>query len=522
MKTAVLMTVLFTAVAAAAAPLGTEFTYQGVLSDGSVPAAGSFDFRFIVYDAEVGGSQVGTTVLVDDLAIIDGRVTTPIDFGAVFDGAALWLEVSVRDGASTGSYTVLSPRQELTAAPFSHYATMAGMATTAGHAATAGNADTLNGNSGAHYLAWSNLTGKPGGLDDGDDDTLSDLSCAPDEVAAWNGSAWNCASDRGVVYSRTAVVGPVGDSAANGAALFSAVSALPTPASAAEGWLVEIEPGEYDLGGLELYLEDWVGVRGAGSRTTVIRSEVCGSSGGVISLGIGDLTDVFVENTCGDGLSEVSAIRVRSASHGARIRNTEVRLQADAGAQIGIDNSADSVWIWDTIVTLDGSSDATGIRNDGIDIFLIDVLASATGTGETLGVSMLPDSSGVIVGGSFRGIAGSSMFGLYLDNATVDVRDAGFEGLVYIVVTSGDRYSTFTGIDAHDGIALWGNIVGATNKITVRRSRISGQSAAVFTVGEFVSVRLIMTELTQGGTTGRVYCTAVVDEAHAFYPNTCP
>ena len=125
------MLLMLLVVAASAGPLGTEFTYQGVLSDGGAPAAGSFDFRFILYDAEAGGSQIGVIVTVDDLLVTDGRVTNQLDFGAVFDGTALWLEVAVRDGASSGSYTVLSPRQELTAAPFAQHAKSADLATSA-------------------------------------------------------------------------------------------------------------------------------------------------------------------------------------------------------------------------------------------------------------------------------------------------------------------------------------------------------------------------------------------------------
>ena len=87
-------------------------------------------------------------VLVEDLTVTDGGFTTQLDFGSVFDGTALWLEVGVRDGVSTGGYTVLSPRQELTAAPFAQHATTAetaGHAATAGAAAAAGDSDLLDG-----------------------------------------------------------------------------------------------------------------------------------------------------------------------------------------------------------------------------------------------------------------------------------------------------------------------------------------------------------------------------------------
>jgi len=72
------------------AALGTGFTYQGFLTDGGNPASGSYDFRFILYDAEIGGSQVGTIVNRDDVAVTDGLFTVELDFGtAVFTGDAL-------------------------------------------------------------------------------------------------------------------------------------------------------------------------------------------------------------------------------------------------------------------------------------------------------------------------------------------------------------------------------------------------------------------------------------------------
>ncbi|BAO43298.1 hypothetical protein [Thiolapillus brandeum] len=56
-------------------------------------------------------------------------------------------------------------------------------------------ADLLDGQHGSYYLSWSNFTGVPAGLSDGDDDTLGGLSCASGQVAKWNGGAWACAAD---------------------------------------------------------------------------------------------------------------------------------------------------------------------------------------------------------------------------------------------------------------------------------------------------------------------------------------
>jgi len=100
------------------AAVGNAFTYQGSLSDGGKPANGEYDFRFILYNALTDGSQVGSIVATDDVTVTNGLFTVALDFGTVFDGTGLWLEASVRPGSSTGDYIILSPRQEITPAPY--------------------------------------------------------------------------------------------------------------------------------------------------------------------------------------------------------------------------------------------------------------------------------------------------------------------------------------------------------------------------------------------------------------------
>jgi len=98
--------------------LGTAFTYQGRLNDGGDMANGTYDFEFRLYDADTGGSPIGT-VPVDDKEVTDGLFTVELDFGSgAFTGDARWLEIGVRPGSSTGAYTTLDQRQPLTPAPY--------------------------------------------------------------------------------------------------------------------------------------------------------------------------------------------------------------------------------------------------------------------------------------------------------------------------------------------------------------------------------------------------------------------
>jgi len=106
-----------------AAPMGTAFTYQGRMMDANVPADGIYEFQFELYDSPVDGNQLDGTFALRGVDVIDGYFTVELDFGGdVFDGDALWLEISVRPGDTADPFTFLSPRQELTPTPYAMYA----------------------------------------------------------------------------------------------------------------------------------------------------------------------------------------------------------------------------------------------------------------------------------------------------------------------------------------------------------------------------------------------------------------
>ncbi|MEO8959713.1 MAG: hypothetical protein ABI304_12265, partial [Rudaea sp.] len=103
-------------------PVGSQFTYQGQLTQSGVAANSTFDFQFALYLSADGGSAVDT-ISIDGLAVTNGLIDASLDFtDAPFNGQALWVEVSVRPGGSSGTYTTLAPRQPLHAAPYALYA----------------------------------------------------------------------------------------------------------------------------------------------------------------------------------------------------------------------------------------------------------------------------------------------------------------------------------------------------------------------------------------------------------------
>ena len=81
-------------------PVGTAFTYQGQLKDAGVPANGTYDLQFKLWDAATAGGQVGTTNTLVNTPVASGLFTVSLDFGAQFTGSRRWLEIGVRPGGS--------------------------------------------------------------------------------------------------------------------------------------------------------------------------------------------------------------------------------------------------------------------------------------------------------------------------------------------------------------------------------------------------------------------------------------
>ncbi len=113
---------LLSAYTKAQTPLGSEFTYQGELQVSSAPANELYDFEFFIYDALTLGNQTGT-MLVEDVEVTNGVFNVTLDFGTnAFAGDKVWLEITVREGASTSAFQPLSPRQPINSTPYAIHA----------------------------------------------------------------------------------------------------------------------------------------------------------------------------------------------------------------------------------------------------------------------------------------------------------------------------------------------------------------------------------------------------------------
>ena len=146
-----------------------------------------------MYDAETSGNLIWQELIFVDFnngyytTQIGANPTNPIDI-AKLSTYPLFLEIEVDN---TGP---LTPRQELNATP---YATLSAQAESidGGPVNTTqisvGGALIIDQNGSwvgpTMSVSWSNVTGIPGDLLDGDDDTLATLSCAPGEIVSWSG-----------------------------------------------------------------------------------------------------------------------------------------------------------------------------------------------------------------------------------------------------------------------------------------------------------------------------------------------
>ncbi len=121
MTSRMILVLIFLVTAVPVLAQSTVFTYQGKLTDASLPANGNYDFEFKLFDtATVGtGTQQGATVTKDAVAVTAGIITVQLDFGAgVFSGPPRFLEIGVRQAGSPNTYTLLVPRQPVTSTPY--------------------------------------------------------------------------------------------------------------------------------------------------------------------------------------------------------------------------------------------------------------------------------------------------------------------------------------------------------------------------------------------------------------------
>lgn len=233
----ILLTSLLATAFATSCEAATTFTYQGELTSSTMLANGNYDFRFILYSADLGGMQIGPIVTRNGVIVTQGVFTVPLDFGAEFGSEDRYLEIAVK--ASGGpTYTLLSPRQALT--PATHalglVLPLSAAATTADYALTLSNlgdgeALRLYSNGDQPTLtSFANGTG--GGVtsivgNSSQRSAFTGYSSATQRYAA-ELELTNAASIRAAIYARTAGTGQAIDAEVNGNTTATALYARTT------------------------------------------------------------------------------------------------------------------------------------------------------------------------------------------------------------------------------------------------------------------------------------------------------
>lgn len=137
-----------------------SYTYQGRLTDNNATANGSYDLQFTLFDDN--GTQYGAVQTFENVSGVNGVFTVQLEADeTAFQGAIHLLEIAVRPGNQTGVFTVLTPRQPITAAPYAitaSRAATANVATVALNAVNANDAGSLGGTAANQFVQINNTT----------------------------------------------------------------------------------------------------------------------------------------------------------------------------------------------------------------------------------------------------------------------------------------------------------------------------------------------------------------------------
>jgi Pectinesterase len=464
----VLLVVLMMSSTAVARPLeaalGTDFTYQGKLTDGGLPASGTYDLELKLFDALNGGAQVGSTVPKDDVTITNGLFTVQLDFGNVFSGTALYLEIGVRPGASVGAYTTLTPRQQLNATPYSVYASKA---------------------------PWNGLTGMPAGFADGVDDNTTYTAGDGLELVGTQFKGKGTSFQNVVIVAQSG-----GDYTTITAALNSIMDA-----SMSNRYLIYVAPGVYTE---RVTMKQFVDIEGAGESTTKIT--FTGSdyiTGTVVGASWTELRFLSVENTGSNPYA--TAIY----NNGVSLRLTHVNAGASGGtaSNYGMYNTQSHPTMTNVTAYASGGTSSYGMVNDNSLFLMMNVSVSASGaTNNNFG--MYNNSSSVTLANvNASAAAGTNSYGVYNYQCGPTINNS--------VITSGGASNSY---------GIYNIAASGIYTLRVNNSQISGGTNSIYNYSGFTT-RVGASQLSGGAVSvggGIVTCAGVYDENYVFSASTCP
>jgi hypothetical protein len=499
--------------------LSFGFTYQGRLLDGGNPANGLYDLQFELFDS--APAAIGPVVQLPDQPVTDGLFTVQLDFGDVFDGRRLWLQIGVKPGGSADPYTILSERQELTAAPYALYALDVGV-NYAKSSSRGGPALDLT------------CAGCVNSTDIQDGTVLfADIGqngCLQGQVTKWNGAGWSCSN----VYARTVIVSPVGTPLENGGALLTALEGI---ADAAEGnpYLLKIEPGRYDLGSQSLTMQEWVDVEGSGEVVTTITASGSSSSGTGTVLGADntELRFLTVENTGGS----TWAIAIYNDNTSPRLTHLTASAWGGAHYNCAVTNSSESSsaptpTMVNVTAIAKGGETARGVDNGGSAPTMNDVTARGYGATDTnygiyndaMASFAMTNVTAVASGGS----TATAIRNAYCSTIMTNVTARAFNGSSHNWAVYNQHSSalmsnvTATAVLTDSRGLLNTGAVSTPTLVFVDQSRINATTNTIEN-GYGVVTLVGASRLAGGPVTGTgITCAGVYDENYTFYNSACP
>lgn len=275
------------------------------------------------------------------------------------------------------------------------------------------------------------------------------------------------ASPAGDQYTHTVIVHPDKDPLVAGENLLRAVAAISSP-SAANPYLVKVEPGVYDLGTGSLLMRPYVDVEGSGEGVTTITSTVATGFGTVVGTDNSELRFLTVKNTGEAGQQVVGLFSDRTSP-----RYTHVRALVSGGAENQAIHISNGAPVLDYVTaSASGGGTAIGVANfNGALTVSNSTFGAADAAGANTGLLTTFGGTLRATNSTMTGSGGEIASGLKTNNGVHTLANM-----------------TLSGSGATTSYGIYNGWRSATPTVNVHQSRISGGTNSIYSFGGTIKV----------------------------------